>query len=283
MLVAAAVCPHPPLLIPEAMGAGGWPETETGPGAGTGLTAASEAAERGLGCAPGVRADLISSEREVDAQIRQLRAECYAAVRDLVAAEPDLVVVVGGGIATKPYPGTATGSLLDLGIPFQTGPGEPVLPLSLTVGSWLILHCLVDRPGGEADPPRPFWQVELQEVARSAPPATCLALGARLAASAPRVAMLAMGDASARKVLGMPGAADLPAERYDAQVAVALAAGDADMLAELDPGLDDDFLVAGRAAWQVLAGAALGGQLRGQLRYAAAPLDVGYLVASWAS
>jgi hypothetical protein len=42
-------------------------------------------------------------------------------------------------------------------------------------------------------------------------------------------------------------------------------------------------MVAGRAAWQVLAGAAAGRRLHGRLLYAAAPLDVSYLVASWAT
>jgi hypothetical protein len=42
-------------------------------------------------------------------------------------------------------------------------------------------------------------------------------------------------------------------------------------------------MIAGRAAWQVLAGAAAGVSLLGRLRCAAAPYDVSYLVASWDS
>jgi hypothetical protein len=101
------------------------------------------------------------------------------------------------------------------------------------------------------------------------------------------VALLVMGDASARKAAGVHGAADPGAERYDAGVAGALGAADAGALARLDPGLDGELMVAGRAAWQVLAGAAAspepGCALRGQLRYSAAPMDVSYLVASWDS
>ena len=114
------------------------------------------------------------------------------------------------------------------------------------------------------------------------PTAACLRLGAELAGRAPRVALLVMGDGSARKAVGVHGAADPPAEEYDAAVAAALAAADAGALARLDAALDDELMVAGRAAWQVLAGAAVGGGLRGQVRFAAAPLDVTYLVASWA-
>jgi hypothetical protein len=92
-----------------------------------------------------------------------------------------------------------------------------------------------------------------------------------------------MGDASARKAAGVHGAADPAAERYDAEVAAALAAADPAALAALDPALDDELMIAGRAAWQVLAGAAAGVSLLGRLRCAAAPYDVSYLVASWDS
>jgi len=252
MLVAAAVCPHPPLLVPQAMGSAGWPD-------GSDAGAAT------------------SQEARVDAQIRQLRAACYAAVRDLAAADPDLIVVIGGGNVTRRYPGSAAGSLRDLGIPFSTGAGEPVLPLSLTVGSWLVRHCLGQTILQPARPGR----LELQEVAQSWSASECAALGERLVSEAPRVALLVMGDGSARKVLGVPGAADPPAERYDAQIANALAAGNVGVLAGLDPAAADHLLVAGRTGWQVLAGAAAGRRIRGQLRYAAAPLDVSYFVASW--
>ena len=90
-----------------------------------------------------------------------------------------------------------------------------------------------------------------------------------------------MGDGSARKATGVPGAPDPAADQYDAEVAAALAAADPGRLARLDTALDDVLSVAGRAAWQVLAGAAAGGALRGTLRCAAAPFGVSYLVASW--
>ena len=115
------------------------------------------------------------------------------------------------------------------------------------------------------------------------PPADCLRLGAELAGLAARVAMLAMGDASARKAAGVPGRADPAAERYDAEVAAALAAADPAALARLDPAIDGELMIVGRAAWQVLAGAAENTALRGQLRCAAAPFGVTYLVASWQS
>ena len=39
--------------------------------------------------------------------------------------------------------------------------------------------------------------------------------------------------------------------------------------------------MAGRAAWQVLAGAAPPGAFTADLRYAAAPFEVSYYVATW--
>ena len=77
------------------------------------------------------------------------------------------------------------------------------------------------------------------------------------------------------------GAADPAAESYHAEVAVALAEADPARLARLAPSLDEELVVAGRAAWQVLAGAADGQRLRGWLRCATARYEVSYLVASW--
>lgn len=237
MLTAAAVCPHPPVLIPAVMGSAG-----TGP------------------------------------ELGDLRASCAAAVRGLLLARPDLLIVVGGGPADGTHAWPAAGSMRAFGVPWVTGPGEPVLPLSLTVGAWLLA---AELPA--TDPPA----VQVRAVAAATPPDRCLRLGAELAALAPRVALLVMGDASARKAAGVHGAADPDAERYDAGVAGALGAADAGALARLDPGLDGELMIAGRAAWQVLAGAAAspepGRALRGQLRYSAAPMDVSYLVASWDS
>jgi hypothetical protein len=80
---------------------------------------------------------------------------------------------------------------------------------------------------------------------------------------------------------GIPGAADARADGYDRQVAEALAAADAGALAAIGPGHDGRLHVAGRAAWQVLAGAAAQGAFDAELRYSAAPFEVTYHVASW--
>jgi hypothetical protein len=239
MLTAAAVCPHPPLLVPAATGGG------HGPG---------------------------------DDELAVLREACHAVAAALTGAltagQADLLVVVGGDQRTTRYAAQSAGSLAAYGIPVSTGDGPPVLPLSLTIARWLL-------GPGEA-----IWQ----GIASDASPETCLLLGARLAALAPRVAILAMGDGPARRARRAPGAIDADADRYDKQVVDALTTADASTLAELDPRLDDELFIAGRPAWQVLAGAVLAssvpagpgdGRFAARLRYAGAPFEVSFYVASW--
>ena len=229
MLIAAAVCPHPPLLVPE-------------------VTGASDPAAR---------------------ELDRLRTACRDAVAVLIGAAPDLLVVTGGAGQTTDYPAAAGGSLRDFAVPFTVG-ADPVLPLSLTIGKWLL--------AGVVPPGSP---VSWQGIAAGMATADCLSLGEKLAALAPRVALLAMGDGPGRRARGVPGATDLAADRYDDQVAAALAAADPGALAALDPGRDQELFVAGRAAWQVLAGAASAGAFTADLRYAAAPFEVSYYVATW--
>jgi hypothetical protein len=234
MLIAAAVCPHPPLLVPEVTGADG-PGAD-GPGAG---------------------------------ELRRLRAACRTAVAVLLGAAPELLVVVGGATHTTEYPPSTGGSLRDFAVPFVLG-SDPVLPLSLTIGKWLLAGA---APGG---PPAAWWGID-----SGAATADCLNLGEKLAALAPRVALLALGDGPGRRARGVPRATDPGADRYDDQVTAALAAADPGALAELDPGRDEELFVAGRAAWQVLAGAASRGAFTADLHYAAAPFEVSYYVATW--
>lgn len=222
-MLTAAVCPHPPLLIPEV--------------------AAGAAAE-------------------LDA----LRAACFHAIGAGLKAGPERVVLVGAGRASHAWPADAADVLPDLGLPGLGGE----LPLSLAVGRWLL-----DQVGWAG--PR-----ELHSVAAAAGAAECAVLGASLAAGPPAL-LLVLGDASARRSLAAPGHLDTRAADFDAGVATALAAADTGALLGLDAALADDLMVAGRPAWQVLAGAAraAGGEWVGTLHADVAPYGVGYLVASW--
>ena len=238
MLIAAAVCPHPPLLIPEAAG-------EPGPG---------------------------------DPELPRLRAACQQAVSALLAERPDLIAVVGADPRTgrtAEYPPDAPGQLREFGVPFavgQDGPDAPPLPLSLTVGKWLLSRAVPEH----APPPTRWWGI-----APDAGPAECRRLGEKLARLAPRVALLAMGDGPGCRARAAPDAADPDADRYDDQVAAALAAADPAALAALDPGQDGPLVIAGRAAWQVLGGAAGQDAFAAELRYRGVPFEVSYFVASW--
>jgi hypothetical protein len=220
VLISAAVCPHPPLLVPE-MACGAAPELD------------------------------------------DLRAACAEAVRRLAAG--DLVVVVGSGPQTRDFGREAAGTLRPYGADVTVGPGEPVLPLSLTIGRWLL---------GER-------QAVYRGVAENAPPEECRRLGAQLAGLAGRVALLVMGDGTACRTQRAPGYLDTRAEGFDAEVARALAGADAGALTRLDAGLAADLRAAGRAPWQVLAGAARDDRFSAELLADAAPYGVGYLVASW--
>ncbi|WP_169944181.1 class III extradiol dioxygenase subunit B-like domain-containing protein [Microbispora sp. H11081] len=227
MLVAAAVCPHPPLLVPQVAGA----------------------------AAP-----------ELDA----LRAACATAVGSLLAARPDVLAVAGGADAAGSFPGDAAGTLRPWGPDVRVGRGDPVLPLSLTIGRWLL----------ECRPALPVLRFEA--VGFDAPPDECAALGGRLAKSAPRVALLVMGDGSARRTEKAPGYVHPDAVPYDAMLAGALASGDVERLLALDPDQASELWAAGRAAFQVLGGAAEGAPPpAAELLYDDAPYDVGYFVARW--
>ncbi|MFB7377078.1 class III extradiol dioxygenase subunit B-like domain-containing protein [Kitasatospora purpeofusca] len=231
MLVAAAVCPCPPLLVPEvAVGA--------------------------------------SSELE------PLRAACDEALGAVLAAAPDLLVVVGTGPEAEVWTEGGAGSFHRYGVPVVAAlPGGraegPELSPALTVGAWLL---------GRAGATLP---THACAVPADAPADRMLGLGQGLAGLADRVGLLVMGDGSACRSLKAPGYLDERAEGYDAELARALGTADTAALAALDPGLAAELKAEGRAPWQVLAGAAEGAGLTARLGYQDAPYGVGYLVASW--
>ncbi|HEX7746578.1 MAG TPA: hypothetical protein VF462_15115, partial [Micromonosporaceae bacterium] len=114
------------------------------------------------------------------------------------------------------------------------------------------------------------------------PVESCAAAGGRIGSNHPW-AILVMGDGSACRGERAPWYEDSRAQPYDDGVAAALAGADLDALLGLDPALSAELKVAGRAPWQVLAGAAraAGGTWRADLAYYAAPYGVAYFVATW--
>ena len=230
-LVAAAVCPCPPVIVPE-VAAGAAPELD------------------------------------------DLRSACDEAVARLRAAGPDALVLIGTGDRTAWRPSDEYGSLRPWGVPVDVsldGRGRPGLPLSLTVGAWLL-----SRATGRVAP-----VLDAASVAADEKPAGCATFGLECAGRRPRVALLAMGDGSAVGAVQAAGMVDERAAAFDAGTARALGSADLDALLALDPGLATELVAAGRPAWQVLAGAAAGTGWDAELLYSAAPYGVRYHVASW--
>jgi hypothetical protein len=214
MLVAAAVLPHPPVLV-TSLAAGAAPELE------------------------------------------ELRVGCRNALGDVRAADPDIVYVVGAD------GGPRAQSVAPWGVAEPVDVPEP-LPLPLLVGAWLTRGAV-----------RSFVVVDDTMDADE-----CAVLGAELGDSAERVGLVVMGDGSARHDEKAPGYLDERAEGYDDGIAAALRAADAAALLRLDPGLARELMVAGRAPWQVLAGAAGGRRWRARA-FMSIPYGVAYHVAVW--
>ncbi|MGW2341118.1 class III extradiol dioxygenase subunit B-like domain-containing protein [Streptomyces sp. NPDC001661] len=226
MLVAAAACPCPPLLVPEVA----------------------------AGAAP-----------ELDAA----RTACDEAIAALLAAEPDLVWIIGEGPDTAVHEPGARGSFRPFGVDLDVHLGAPsdgvgaTLPPSLSVGAWLLT--------------RAGWTGEVRGYEVAGDGSTFPG-----AADAERVGFLVMGDGTACRTLKAPGYLDERAEGVDAAVAAALRDLDADgTLANLDADLARELKISGRAPWQLLSTAWDKRDGTGRLLYEDAPYGVGYFVASW--
>jgi aromatic ring-opening dioxygenase LigB subunit len=229
-IAAVAVCPHPPLLVPEIGGAA--------------------------------------------TELDTLRAACDRVARRICAADVASMVVISAGATTRRYPTSSHGDFGAFGMPrvrvsFSGGQdandAPDRLPLGQLVGAWLLSRVpgVGDRFG--------------QTIADEASQAECIELGRRLAALEDRVGLLVMGDGAARHNTEKYAEADA----FDQSVAAALATADTDALLGLDPDLAEELGAAGRAPWQVLAGAAGDQEWQSELLYADAPIGVGYFVASW--
>jgi hypothetical protein len=219
VIFGAAFCPHPPVLVP-AVAQGAAPELD------------------------------------------ELRAACVAAIRR-VASPGRRLVLIGAGASTRAYPATARGSFRGFGLPFEVplgsdDAGTAELPLSLTIGAWLVREALGPDSG---------------------------AVGYAVAGWAPNIegeaVLLVMGDGSARRSIAAPGYLDERAARYDRTVAEALAGGDPARLAAIDGDLGAELLAAGTPAWHAAATLLAGRQFDAHLTYDDAPYGVGYFVATW--
>ena len=234
MFVAGAVCPHPPMLIPQ----------------------------------------IAAGAADLDA----VRAASLLAVERILDVHPDRVVLVGSGPEQATFGPGAIADFAPYGVDLHLTLGQAghqsssvPLPLSLCVGAWLLAEV-----GYAAD------------VTAIAVPATCTsaqanALGQSLMGSDENVALLALGDGSARRTPSAPGYVDARAADFDREVSAALAAVDSEAILAIDAELAAELMCVGRPIWQVLAGAAAGAVIHAELLYDEAPLGVGYFVTTWST
>jgi len=204
-------------------------------------------------------------------ELADLRAACLDAIRT-VAAVADRLVLLGAATRTFTHSFAARGSFSGYGVDLQTGlvpdaEGPLELPLSVTVGAWLVREAL--GPGSST---RAF------SVAADA--ASVVNEVSRLA-NHERVGLVVMGDGSARRSTAAPGYLDARAVAFDDSVVTALRAGDPDALGAIDLGLADDLLCAGAAAWHAAGLMMRGASVDSVVHYYDAPYGVAYVVATW--
>lgn len=233
MIVAAAFCPHPPVLVPDV-------------------------AQR--------------AAYELD----DVRSACRAAIARIAAPGRQLVLI-GTGHTSRTHSSLARGTLAGYGVPVdlalgQTSPTGPLeLPLSLTVGAWLVRAALGPDSRAIGVSVGPDWDDAWDHEFT------------RLTTEHGEVALVVMGDGSARRSTTAPGYLDERAGEFDAEVARAMVSGTgaAFQPEHLDPGLGERLLAAGRAVWEVAGRALEGREYDAQLLYDSAPYGVGYFVAAW--
>jgi hypothetical protein len=234
--VAAAVLPHPPLLVPELAGA-----------------AAAELDPLRTACLQALSVVLAAADGIV-----------------VVGPGPVWGVPAAGAVGSfGPYGAdvrVTLPALADLDLPAQPQPDRfDLLPLSLAVAAFLLAR--LDRP-----PTR----THAAAVPASLAPGAAAAVGRALVAAASsrtrgsalrapgptagdgrdgRVGLVVMADLSACRSEQAPGAFRAEAAEFDATVAEALRSGRPQRLLALDPAEAAQLLVAGLAPLQVLAGA----------------------------
>ena len=188
-----------------------------------------------------------------------LRQSCDDAVEALLSHEPDRVVVLGPGSLAVDLDESAGGTFAGFGVDLHVGGASDVLPLSLTVGAWLL-----SRAGWVG--PRTY-STGRPDVGG-------------------RVALLVMADGSAKRTTESPGYFDERAVAFDDAISTALAVGDASALATLDLALAGELWAGGAPALKTL-GELMQSEMTkdativAQLRENVAPFGVGYWVADW--
>lgn len=205
-----------------------------------------------------------------------VREASLAAVRRLAAAA-DTWLAIGVDTEQRTIDPDTRGSFrgfgVDVGVTLTAQERERgtsrCLPLPALIAGWL-------REQGGAR------HVQVELLPETIGHTECLGLGEQLAATEDEFGLLVLGDGSSRHPGAPAGWEDQRAEDFDGQVRAALETGDVDTLLSIDAELARELGAQGRAAWQVLAGAAQATpHWTTELLYSAAPFGVAYHVAVW--
>ena len=208
-------------------------------------------------------------------ELDELRVACRAAIGRSGGSDRRWHVF-GVGETSREFGPGARGSLAGLGVPVEVAlgqdrPGPAELPLSLTVGAWLLDDALGEHTTATA-------------TATTATAVTAIGSdteGTQGWAAARDRAVLVMGDGTARRSVKAPGYLDERAAGYDEQIEQALRSGDPAALTALDPALGAELLAAGVPAWRAIAPALAGHSWDAVLHHSSDPYGVAYVVASW--
>lgn len=205
--------------------------------------------------------------------VTDLRERCLAATATLLAAGPDVVVVVGGAASPRAWDASLLPDVRRFGATADRMPAGASLPLSLGVGRRLL-----DEAGWRGT--TKLVGVEWDAAAEAVD--TLVDQLRDLGRRSGSLALLVLGDGSTRRGDKAPGFLDARAFPFDDAVADALAAGDARALVDLDTELASELMVGGRSVFRLLG--ALGvaaGVEAAELTYRDDPFGVSYFVARW--
>ena len=225
------------------------------------------------------------------AEVEQLRTACRTAITELLGRRPDSVVLIGGLAADEvDRPGEPISLRVGRQLLAEAGCAVPIRPVRIRAAAPTEECLAIGRQLTAATEPGQAQPGETQpgetqpgetQPAETQPGETQAQPGETLAQLGPRLGLLVMADGSACRGLKAPGYLDPRAAPFDQAIERALTGGDPSGLAVLDADLAAELLVAGRAAWQVLAGATERRRFAAQVHYLGDPFGVWYPVVSW--
>ena len=205
-------------------------------------------------------------------ELADVRTACGAAIDRLLATGPEVVWIVGVGSSERWYGDGDVGSLSDFGRPVTVqlsgpaGPEAACLPLSLTVGAWLLAQAGYAGERLALSLPSDVNDEQLRDLA-----VEFVGPGA----------LLVMGDGSAMRDTEAPGTYHPSAVAFDDAVAEALGAGDSAALSGLDPRLGATVQAQGVGPWRLAGHCLHGVPVSADLLYYGAPFGVAYFAATW--